>query len=255
MAAEITPFRIERHDDGELRIGDAEMADRLGYADVKDFRALIKRHIKTLNKINQMRVARVWVDRPQGGSVQVTTYSLSEHQATYIVTKSDKPIADDITVRIIHDYLVFKNGTINQKLYGAVGMELLGFAPRTYAKEYPESFFLNLHRVAGWTRPEGNNHSNCAHFINRYVYEFLFGELGLAALKEANPSDEGQRAFKHHQILKDKHMPRLRQHVEIVAALLANAISLDMFDDAFNRVFPKMNTQVGFLFGEMPRTA
>lgn len=246
--ADIIPFQIERQDDGEARISDVEMSERLGYPRIADFRHLIRNHKQTLNKFNHLAFNQRAL--PQGGGRPVTEFWLTEAQAIYIVTKSEAKLAVEITVAIVKAFVAYRRGTINQKLYGAVGMELLGFTPRTYRREYPESFFLNLHRVAGWTRPEGNNHSNCAHFINRYIYEFLFGELGLVALQEANPADEGQRAHKHHQILKDKHMPRLRQHIEIIAALLANAISLDMFDDSFNRVFPKLNTQVGFLFGE-----
>lgn len=244
---DIIPFQIGRQDDGELRISDIEMAERLEYPSIRDFRRLISRHSSTLRQFGQLCTVPT---RNEKGGHAVNSYSLSEQQAIYVVAKSEVPLAVEITVAIVKAFVAYRRSTINQKLYGAVGMELLGFTPRTWGREYSESFFLNLHRVAGWTRPEGNNHSNCAHFINRYIYEFLFGELGLVALQEANPADEGRRAHKHHQMIKDKHMPRLKQHIEIIAALLANAISLDMFDDSFNRVFPKLNTQVGFLFGE-----
>lgn len=250
MSAQIIPFAIERQDDGEARISDVELAERLGYAEIRDFRRLISRHSATLR---QFGVLGTVPTRNENGGHRVNTFSLTEQQAIYIVAKSDMPLATEITVAIVKAFVAYRRGSVNQKLYGVVGMELLGFAPRVWGREFPERFFLDLHRVAGWTRPEGNNHSNCAHFINRYIYEFLFGELGLAALKEANPVDEGQRAFKHHQILKEKHMPRLRQHIELVSAVLAIAVSLDMFDNSFNRVFPKPNTQVGFLFGKSPR--
>jgi hypothetical protein len=253
MSADIIPFRIERQDDGEARVSDVEMAERLGYPEVKNFRALIQKHAKTLNKFNVLRVQRE-ITPGQSGRPSVSFF-LTEQQAIYVVAKSEAPLATEITVAIVKAFVAYRRGAVNQKLYGVVGMELLGFSPRVWGREFPERFFLDLHRVAGWTRPDGNNHSNCAHFINRFIYEFLFGELGLAALREANPADEGQRAFRHHQILKDKHMPRLRQHIELVTALLAVAVSLDMFEDSFNRVFPKPNTQVGFLFGEMPRGA
>jgi P63C domain len=247
MSADIIPFRIERQDDGELRISDAEMADRLGYSTVKDFRSLVRRHAKTLNKFNVLRAVQ---HRNEMGGRPSFEYFLTEQQAIFVVAKSEMPKAIDITVAIVKAFVAFKRTQINPNLYGVVGMELLGFAPRGWQKEYPDSFFVHLHRIGGWAKPDGNNHSNCSHFINKYIYEFLFGELGLRALKEANPADEGVRIHKHHQMLKDKHMPRLRTHIELVAALLANAMSLGMFDDAFNRVFPRPNTQVGFLFNE-----
>ena len=132
-------------------------------------------------------------------------------------------------------------------------MELLGFTPRTWQRKNIQmrSSSISTGLVDGPNR-DGNDHSNCGHFINRYIYEFLFGELGLAALKEANPTDEGQRISRHHQMLKDKHMPALRKHIDIVAALLSIAVSLDQFADVFDRAFPRKNTQIGFLFGEMP---
>ena len=250
MPADIIPFRIERQDDGEPRISDVEMAERLGYARVADFRALIRRHAKTLKQFNVLRAVR---SRNENGGPGFTTYSLTEQQAIYIVTKSEMPLAIEITVAIVKAFVAYRRGSVNPRLYGVVGMELLGFAPRAWQKEYPDEFFHHLHRVGGWTKPDGNNHSNCAHFINRYIYEFLFGELGLAALKEANPTDDGyQRASRHHQMLKDRHMPALRKHIEAVYALLANAVSIDMFTDSFNRAYPRKNTQVGFLFSEMP---
>ena len=250
--ADIIPFRIERQDDGELRITDIEMAERLGYARVRVFRALIVRHLVTLRQMGEVRTVR---HRNENGGDTYNSFSLTEHQATFIVMKSDMPIATEITVAIVKAFVAFRRSQINPKLYGVVGMELLGFAPRTWQKEYPPEFFMHLHRVAGWTKPDGNNHSNCGHFINKYVYEFLFGELGLAALKEANPADEGQRAHRHHQMLKDKHMPKLHNHIKTVTGLLGISVSLAMFDDSFNHFFPKPNTQVGFLFGEMPGSA
>jgi hypothetical protein len=253
MSAQIIPFKIERQDDGEPRVTDTEMAERLGYPAVGKFRELISRHARTLARFGVLAT----VGKTPGAAVgrPGKAYLLTEHQATFIVGKSEMPLATDIAVAIVKAFVAYRRGSIDQKLYGVVGMELLGFAPRAWQKEYPERFFVHLHRIGGWTKPDGNNHSNCAHFINRYIYEFLFGELGLATLKEANPADEGQRAFKHHQMLKDKHMPKLRQHIEVVSALLVNAVSLDMFDDSFNHAFPRPNTQVGFLFGELPGDA
>ena len=250
MSAEIIPFRIERQDDGEPRISDVEMAERLGYPRIDAFRRLIRTHAKTLKQFNQLHQGRLVV--PQGGARPGTAYSLTEQQAIYIVAKSEQPLAVEITVAIVKAFVAYRRGSVNPKLYGVVGMELLGFAPRTWQKEYPDTFFVHLHRVSGWTKPDGNNHSNCSHFINRYIYEFLFGELGLAALKEANPADEGQRILRHHQMLKDKHMPALRNHIAVVSALLAVSVSFDSFTDSFNHAFPRKNTQIGFLVGEMP---
>ena len=250
MSAEIIPFRIERQGDGEPRISDIEMAERLGYPAVAKFRQLIRRHARTLARFGVL--ATVAQTSGTAGGRPTKSYLLTEHQAIFIVTKSEMPLATDIAVAIVNAFVAYRRGSVNPKLYGVVGMELLGFTPRIWQKEYPDAFFVHLHRVSGWTKPDGNNHSNCGHFINRYVYEFLFGELGLSALKEANQADEGQRIARHHQMLKDKHMPALRNHIAVVAALLATAVSLDMFIDSFNHAYPRKNTQIGFLFGDLP---
>ncbi len=51
--------------DGEPRVRDADLAERLGYANVKNFRSLIRANEKYLRKINQLRERR---DRCPGGA-------------------------------------------------------------------------------------------------------------------------------------------------------------------------------------------
>ena len=55
MSAEIIPFRIERQDDGELRISDIELAERLGYGEVRNFRKVIRLQLSDLQELGILR--------------------------------------------------------------------------------------------------------------------------------------------------------------------------------------------------------
>ena len=97
MSADIIPFRIERQDDGEPRISDVEMAERLGYPEIGIFRRLISRHVRTLARfgvlVTVVKTPGAVVGRPG------KAYLLSEHQAIFIVTKSGYcRMATDIAV-------------------------------------------------------------------------------------------------------------------------------------------------------------
>lgn len=247
-----TVVRIEAFtNDNEPRIHDEELARRLGYARPSDIRYLIKRHEKTLKKINQLHTVRNSVERPQGGTVYIREYWLTEAQAIILIGKSETANSDEIFAEIAKAFVAFKRRFFRVDLYGAIMRDVLLPAPRTWQLEYPETFWQELHRVGGWQRPSGNNHSNCAHFINEFIYSYLLGELGLKALQDVNPSnDAGERAHRHHQFIKEKHLERLRQHIDTVERLLANSASIKHFADLFAGFFRVPRSQMGFLFPE-----
>ncbi|KAA8387850.1 hypothetical protein FKW31_03065 [Acetobacter sp. DmW_136] len=171
--------------------------------------------------------------------------------------RADTPEARQIAILLTKAFVDLRRKTERHLLLPEFfRLQLINEQVRQWQREYPATFFIELHRVLGLRRPAIGNHSNCSHFINRYVYQFLFGALGLDAIRSANPADEEHvRAHKHHQVLREKHMPRLRQHIDKVGALLANAVSISHFDDMFNRSFPSVDTQIGFMFAETPLLA
>ncbi|MEI8397339.1 MAG: P63C domain-containing protein [Rhodospirillaceae bacterium] len=235
-------------DDSEPRVRDVELAERLEYANVKNFREIIRSNERYLNKINVLRVAPLNPDPVLGGRPG-KEYWLTEAQAIFIIGQSGTPKAKEISVEIAIAFVEYRRQTFDVRLYGAIARDMLLPAPRHWEREFDERFWTNLHRVGGWKRPAGNNHSNCAHFINRYIYEYLLGRLGLTALRDANPrGDAGDRTHCHHQLLKDKHLTRLRQHIAVITGLLTNAVSLKHFADQFARAFPDANLQLGLLF-------
>lgn len=248
MTSEIVKFQIELQGDGEPRVSDAEMAWHLGYSDIKDFRALIRRHEADLVDFGILRVARINDDGGRGRPGR--KFWLDEHQATYLIPLCGLPQAKAIHKAIVRDFIAYRRQARHEpKLL--VKTFLLADEARRWERAYSDRFFIELHRVGGWKKPVGNNHSNCAHFINRYVYLHLLGQLGLQVVRDANPAnDEGARAHKHHSMLKSAHMPVLRRHIERIEDMLVNSVSLTHFDDAFNRTFPKPETQMGFLLQE-----
>lgn len=99
----ITPIQM----DGELRILDVNLAERLGFAQPRDIRKLIKRYGAELDRMGQRAtVAR----RPEkGGTATIETY-LNKKQAIFITAKSETPEATDITIEIIHKFDAYEQG-------------------------------------------------------------------------------------------------------------------------------------------------
>lgn len=99
----ITPIQM----DGELRILDVNLADRLGFAQPRDIRKLIKRYGAELDRMGRRAtVAR----RPEtGGHPTIETY-LNKKQAIFITAKSETPEATDITIEIIHKFDAYEQG-------------------------------------------------------------------------------------------------------------------------------------------------
>ena len=250
--ADIIPFRIERQDDGELRISDIELAERLGYVEVRNFRRIIRAHFSDLQELGLLRRSSA-----KGAGRPDPVYWLNRAQAIHAVYRSETPAAKRLAIELTKafDELLGKTQK-SLPIREWVQLNIISEQVSIWAREFPPDFFDHLHRVMGVTKPGRNNHSNCGHFINRYIYGFLFGQLGLDVIREANPiDDEYQRAVRHHQVLKEKHKPALRQHIDRIGTMLSLSISLNHFDDQFNQRFPRPNTQVGFVFRELPKGA
>ncbi len=249
---DIIPFRIERQDDGELRISDIELADKLGYVEVRNFRKVIRLHLSDLQELGLLRRTSA-----KGAGRPETVFWLNRAQAIHAVYRSETPVARRLAIELTKafDELLSKTQR-TLPIREWFQLNIISEQVSVWEREFPPGFFDHLHRVMGVAKPGRNNHSNCGHFINRYVYSFLFGSLGLDVIRETNPADdEYRRAVRHHQVLKERHKPALRQHIDRIGVMLSLSISLNHFDDQFNLSFQKPNTQVGFLFGEMPGSA
>ena len=250
MSADIIQFKIERQDDGELRIKDADLSQRVGYSDVKLMRQVINRNRSDLSEFGLIFTVKInpisGVGRPE------KEFWLNRAQAIHAIYRSDTEHSRRLAIDLTKAFDSLINQTQRSlPIREWFQLNIISEQVSIWEREFPVGFFDNLHRVLGLAKPGRNNHSNCGHFINRYVYSFLFGKLGLSVIREANPADdEYKRALRHHQVLKDKHKPALRQHVDRVGVMLSLSVSIGHFDDQFNRAFPLPNTQIGFLFQE-----
>ncbi|WP_233127732.1 P63C domain-containing protein [Acetobacter sp. DsW_059] len=253
MTTQIMPFHIEKQSDGELRISDIELAGKLGYKEVKAFRRIIRTHEKKLNKISQ--VLSEHLVNHQGGGRDGKRFWLTEAQALFMISRSDTEVATDIMVAVSVSFVEMRKRFTNTApalTKELLAMNILSPEVRVWEKKFEPPFFEKLHRVLGVRPSHRNNHPNCGKFINKYVYEFLFGDLGLEIIRDANPSNtEYHRAFKHHQMLKPEHDEPFRTHIKMLTALLSVAQSQKHFNDIFNTAFPKKQTQIGMMFNEI----
>ena len=100
-ASRMPVVRIE----GEPRILDTDLAERLGFAKGTKIRELIKRHATSLEVLGPLpTVGRVI----NGGSA--TEFYLNRKQAIFITAKSETPAATDITIEIIERFDAYERG-------------------------------------------------------------------------------------------------------------------------------------------------
>lgn len=93
--------------EGEPRIRDVDLADRLGFDRPRDIRKLIARHADSLAELGpRATVARVI----NGG--EATEHLLNKKQAIFITAKSETPTATEITIEIIERFDAYERGLI-----------------------------------------------------------------------------------------------------------------------------------------------
>jgi len=256
MTAEIIQFRIERQSDGELRISDYELATHLGWSDIKLMRQVISRNKEDLAEFGLIFTVKI---KSEGRGRPEKAFWLNRAQAIHSVYRSETPTARRLSVQLTKAFDALLDQQPRVLTRDLLRLNILSPEVRIWERRFEKPFFVHLHRVLGLTKTGRNNHPNCGHFINKYVYEFLFGEMGIDIIREANPkvlrkaddcTAEYQRAYRHHQMLKSEHMDAFNQHIRTLNTLLGVANSVGHFDDIFNATFPKPETQIGFLFNE-----
>lgn len=95
--------------EGELRILDIDLAQRLGFAKLTKIRELIKRHSDSLIKMGTLpTIGRVI----NGGKAK--EFYLNRKQAIFITAKSETKEATEITIEIIERFEAYERGEINQ---------------------------------------------------------------------------------------------------------------------------------------------
>jgi phage antirepressor YoqD-like protein len=93
--------------EGEARIRDIDLGERLGFERPADIRKLIERHRENLNKISILAtVAQIH----QGAGRPSKAYYLNRKQAIFITAKSETAEATDITIEIIDRFDAYERG-------------------------------------------------------------------------------------------------------------------------------------------------
>jgi hypothetical protein len=127
---------------GEPRIQDLMLGERLGFDRPRDIRKLIVRNIENLNKINQCAtVARI----PEDGGREVTEYYLDRKQSIFITMKSDAPRAFEVQMEIIEVYDAWQRGDLGREQDDP---ELVAHLRRTLLAQNPTWAALHRHRLA-----------------------------------------------------------------------------------------------------------
>jgi hypothetical protein len=134
---EIAPTLV----DGELRILDVNLAERLGFAKPTKIRDLVKRHLPSLETMGTV---------PTVGTVvrgqKTTEFYLNRKQAIFITAKSETPTATDITIEIIHRFDEYEQGRIASPKSEPV------FRAKPYEEWSEEEIRLNIAEVRLYRR-------------------------------------------------------------------------------------------------------
>lgn len=94
----LTPLLLE----GELRVLDTDLAERLGFDRPRNIRTLITRWKAELEQLGVCCAVQQTSGTKGGRPAMV--YYLNRKQAIFITAKSETPVATDITIEIIHRF-------------------------------------------------------------------------------------------------------------------------------------------------------
>lgn len=97
---------------GEPRVHDLNLAERLGFDRPTKIRELIKRYREKLSKFNHIPTVGRWVELGDGAKRKVQEYYLDMKQAIFICMKSETDRAFEVQVEIVEVFAAYQNGTL-----------------------------------------------------------------------------------------------------------------------------------------------
>lgn len=100
---------IRLFDDGEPRVLDLELAERLGFERPRNIRQLIERNLEELERYGRCCTVQ---RRPEEGGHEVTEYWPNEQQALLVCIMSKTPRAADVRQEIIQVFTAYRHGRI-----------------------------------------------------------------------------------------------------------------------------------------------
>lgn len=205
-----------RSDDGEPRIRDLDLAERLGYAKPRDIRWLIEKFSNDINISGAPRQTGFGTGRPG------VEYWLTEAQALFIVAKSETPMATAILKLIIDAFIAVREQlrrdehalkTIPRRLIEAL---LLPKPAEEWERMFQPSLVKALCDLHG-VRWSSGPHPRFLSSTFRKIYDLVFSsEIG-TEIKRRNPLPK--MGANHHQQLTPEARDYLAAQLKVVEAI------------------------------------
>ncbi|HWL68154.1 MAG TPA: hypothetical protein VNS22_07180 [Geminicoccus sp.] len=105
--ATVTDLALTTHE-GEVRILDTDLAERLGFERPRKIRDLIGPHRGALSQLGELATTEIVVGKGQ----RTTAYLLNKKQAVFITAKSETAEATAITIEVIERFDAYERGLL-----------------------------------------------------------------------------------------------------------------------------------------------
>ena len=216
-------------DDGEFRVRDIDLAERLGYDRPRDIRKLIKIMIDTgelLDLLPRAAVARGKMRGKVQEEIVVDEYWLDRVEALLVVMRSDAPraipmrrVVADVFHRVLLQYEESK--TALRRLPAHIERWFLSPSALDFQALWPDSLVRELERLHGreWS---GGRHPH--HMKSTYpaIYRLLMSSPVAAKMMSANPDPDRLR---HHQFITPEARPFVVAQLGIVESIARGSAS------------------------------
>lgn len=98
--------------DGEPRIFDLTLAERLGFERPRDIRKLITRNQAKLQRFGHCATVARCIEIGQGAKREVAEYYLNQKQSIWVCMKSETELAFDVQAEIVRVFDAYLNGNL-----------------------------------------------------------------------------------------------------------------------------------------------
>lgn len=212
-------FRAEG--DGEPRIRDLDLAERLGFERPVNIRKLIREHIGRLGVISEREIT----SGSKGGRPG-TEYWLTERQALFVTTQSRTEKAADVTMFLVDAYLAVRRQLehdrqaikwLPQRLVEAF---LLPKPAAEWERMFQPSLVRAICALHGETYESGP-HPRHLSSTNRKIYDVIFSSPIGREIKSRNPLPKW--GSNHHQHLTPETREYFAAQLKVVEAIARGA--------------------------------
>ncbi|MFC5359521.1 Rha family transcriptional regulator [Azospirillum himalayense] len=147
----LTPTTVE----GETRIRDIDLGERLGFVRPNKIRELIERWMEALLKMGRCPTVGY---RPAQGGKETNAYYLNRKQAIFITAKAETAEATEITIEIIEKFDAYERGLNSKESLAARRMRVMEANAKTNARRAANNALMLIGK-AGGTRSIARNAS------------------------------------------------------------------------------------------------